>query len=179
MRQGVPGKILPRAANWPGPSLCLGIKISTEFTNLKVHSKGRYFIFFKSLFKNYSERLVWTTKLFSCMCDITRINPVYGNSNGWRVGRSLIEHCTFQNQNLVQVIIYYCISDGNRLFSENLGCHFHFILHHVVKYIMSDKAAFVSGALLCVQRYQGNPRALQQHFPLAENEFAYICGTMV
>ncbi len=30
-------------------------------------------------------------------------------------------------------------------------CHFHLILH-----VMSDKAAFVSGALFCVQRYQGN-----------------------
>ncbi len=37
------------------------------------------------------------------------------------------------------------------MFSENVGCHFHFILH-----VMSDKAAFVSGALFCVQRYQGN-----------------------
>ncbi len=45
--------------------------------------------FFKSLFKNYNERLVWTTKLFSCICDITKINPAHGNSNGWRVGRTL------------------------------------------------------------------------------------------
>ncbi len=35
--------------------------------------------------------------------------------------------------------------------SENVGCHFNLILH-----IMSDEAAFVSGALLCVQRYRGN-----------------------
>ncbi len=34
---------------------------------------------------------------------------------------------------------------------QNFGCHFHFILH-----IMSDKAAFVNRALLCIQRYQGN-----------------------
>ncbi len=34
---------------------------------------------------------------------------------------------------------------------ENFGCHFHLILH-----IMSDKAAFVSGALLCVKGYRGN-----------------------
>ncbi len=37
------------------------------------------------------------------------------------------------------------------MFSENFGCRFHFILH-----IMSDKAAFVSRALFCVQRYWGN-----------------------
>ncbi len=39
----------------------------------------------------------------------------------------------------------------NQLFSENFGCHFHFILH-----VMSDKAAFVRGALFCVQCYRGN-----------------------
>ncbi len=64
---------------------------------------------------------------------------------GW--GR-LVEHCTLQNQNPVRVFIYHCISDGNQLFSENFGCHFHFISH-----LMSDKAAFVSGALLCVQHF--------------------------
>ncbi len=68
---------------------------------------------------------------------------------GWR--ERLVEHYTFQNQNPVRVFLYHCISDGNQLFSENVGCHFHFILH-----IMSDKAAFVSGALFCVQCYQGN-----------------------
>ncbi len=57
-----------------------------KVTNLKVHSKGRYFVFKKSLFKNYNERLVWTTKLFSCICDITKINPAYGNLNGWGGG---------------------------------------------------------------------------------------------
>ncbi len=57
----------------------------------------------------------------------------------------------FQNQNPVWVFLYHCVSDGNRLFSENFECHFHIILH-----VMSDKAAFVSGALFCVQCYQGN-----------------------
>ncbi len=47
------------------------------------------------------------------------------------------------------VFLYHCISDGNQLFSENVACHF--ILH-----VMSDKAAFVSGALFCVHRYRGN-----------------------
>ncbi len=59
-----------------------GHKKICKVTNLKVHSKGRYFVFKKSLFKNYNERLVWTTKLFSCICDITKLNPAYGNSNG-------------------------------------------------------------------------------------------------
>ncbi len=48
------------------------------------------------------------------------------------------EHCTFQNRNTVRVFLYHCISEGNRLFSENFGCHFHFILH-----VMPDKEAFV------------------------------------
>ncbi len=81
------------------------------------------------------------------------VNPAYGNLNGWGGGggERLVELCMFQNQNPVRVFLYHCISDGNQLVSENFGCHFHFILH-----VMSDKAAFVSGALLCVQRYRGN-----------------------
>ncbi len=58
------------------------------------------------------------------------------------------------------VFLYHCISDGNQLFSEKIGCHFHLILH-----IISDKAVFVNRALLCVQRYRGNLERL----PLAEN----------
>ncbi len=81
---------------------------------------------------------------------------------GW--GERLVEHCTFQNQNPVQVFLYHCISEGNRLSSENFGCYFHFILH-----VMSGKAAFVSGALLCVQRYGETSNSLQQQFLLAEN----------
>ncbi len=133
--------------------VCLGHKTIYKVTNLKVHSKGRYFVLKKSLLKNYNEQLVWTTNLFSCICDITKLNPAYWNSNGWGGGggRCLVELCTFQNQNPVLVYLYHCISDGNQLFSEHFGCHFHFILH-----IMSDKAAFVGGALLCVQRYRGN-----------------------
>ncbi len=68
---------------------------------------------------------------------------------GW--GELLVEHCTFQNRNPVRVFLYHCISDGNQLFSENFGYYFYFISH-----IMSDKAAFVSGALFCVQCYRGN-----------------------
>ncbi len=49
-----------------------GHKKIYKVRNLKVHSKGRYFVFKKSLFKNYNERLVWTTKLFSGVCYITK-----------------------------------------------------------------------------------------------------------
>ncbi len=67
-----------------------GHKTIYKVTNLKVHSKGRYFVFKKSLFKNYNERLVWTTKLFSCICDITNCKSrlrkfewLAGGENAW------------------------------------------------------------------------------------------------
>ncbi len=82
---------------------------------------------------------------------MSQSGPAYGNLNGWGGDGRLVELCMFQNRNPVRVFLYHCISEGNRMSSENFGCHFHLILH-----IMSDKAAFVSGALLCVQRYRGN-----------------------
>ncbi len=51
----------------------------------------------------------------------------------------------------MRLFLHHCISDGNQLFSEHFGYHCNFIF-----YVMSDKAGFVSGALLCVQRYRGN-----------------------
>ncbi len=53
-----------------------GLKIIYNITNLKVHSKGDISCFL-SLSKDYNERLFWTTNLFSCVCDITKINPAY------------------------------------------------------------------------------------------------------
>ncbi len=61
-----------------------------KVTNLKVNSKGRYFVKKKSLFKNYNEWLVWTTKLFSFICDITncksrllKFDWLAGGENAW------------------------------------------------------------------------------------------------
>ncbi len=81
---------------------------------------------------------------------------------GWE--ERLVELLTFQNRNTLLVFSYHCISDGKRLSSENFGYYFHLILH-----VMSDKAAFVSGALFCV--LSGKPRAppLQQCLLLADN----------
>ncbi len=45
------------------------------FGHKKSTPKGDILFFFKSLFKNYNEQLIWTTKLFSCICDITKIIP--------------------------------------------------------------------------------------------------------
>ncbi len=55
-------------------------------------------------------------------------------------------------RNPLRVFLYHCISDGNWLSTENVGCNVHFILH-----VMSDKAVFVSRALLCVQPLPGKP----------------------
>ncbi len=149
-----------------------GQKTIYKFTNLKVHSKGRYFVFKKNPFSRTTPNSSFGLQS-CCPVFVTSqiVNPAYGNSNGWWVGRTLIEHCRFQNRNPVWVFLYHLISDGNQLFSENFGCHFHFILH-----IMSDKAAFVRGALssvLCTA-LPGKPRSLplQQRLPLAESEFA-------
>ncbi len=54
-------------------------------------------------------------------------------------------------------------------FSGNVGCHFHFILH-----VMSDKAAFVSGALFCVQRYQETSSSPAPTAPPAGRELICI-----
>ncbi len=128
-----------------------GHKTIYKVTNLKVHSKGRYFVFKKSLFKNYSKRLVWTTKLFSCICDITNCKSRLRKFQ-WLGGGRLVEHCTFQNQNPAGAGVFISLYFWWKpTVSENYGCHFHFILH-----IMSDKAAFVNRALFCVQCYRGN-----------------------
>ncbi len=51
---------------------------------------------------------------------------------------------------------YITISHGNQLSSVHFACHFHFILH-----IMSDKATFVSRAVLCTA-LPGEPWSLLQ-----------------
>ncbi len=131
--------------------MCLWHKTIYKVTNLKVHSKGRYLVFKKSLFKNYSERLVWTTKLFSCICDITNCKSRLWKFE-WLAGgeKAWLSTTRFKIETQCGCFYITSISYGNQLFSEHFGCHFHFILH-----IMSDKAGFVRGALF-VQPYRGN-----------------------
>ncbi len=74
---------------------------------------------------------------------------------GW--GERLVEHCTFQNWNPLRVFLYHCISDGNWLFSEDFGCHFHFILH-----VMSDKAFVGRGSTETPSKLFANHNALEQ-----------------
>ncbi len=132
--------------------VCLGIKRSTKLQISKSTPKGD--ISFKKK-KNPFQELQRTARLDYKVVFLYlwyHKNKSRLRKSEWlAVGKCLVEHCTFQNRNLVRVFLYYCISEGNRLFSENFGCNFHFILH-----VMSDKAAFVSGALFCVQCYRGN-----------------------
>ncbi len=84
--------------------VCLGIKRSTKLHISKSTPKGDlcfFFFFFFFLFKNYSDRLVWTTKLFSSICDITnckshllKFDWLAGGENAWlRSARFKIETC--------------------------------------------------------------------------------------
>ncbi len=132
--------------------VCLVIKLSTKSQISKSTLKGDFYLFiFLSLFKNYSERLVWTTKLFSSNCDIRNCKSRLLEFN-WLAGGGMLGWALHVSKSKpVLEFLYHCISDGNQLFSENFGCHFHFILH-----VMSDKAAFVNGALICVQCCRGN-----------------------
>ncbi len=70
---------------------CLGLKLSTTLQISKSTPKGDISCFL-SLSKDYNERLFWTTNLFSCVCDITKINPAYWNSTGWLMGRTHNKH---------------------------------------------------------------------------------------
>ncbi len=147
--------------------MCMfGHKTIYKVTNLKSTPKGDIKIIKNYLFKNYNEQLVWTIKLFSVFVTTQIENPAYWNSTGWRVGENAwLSSACFKIETRCGVFIYHCISDGYQRFSENVGCNFNFILH-----IMSDKAAFVSGALLCTA-LPGKPRSLplQQRLPLAVN----------
>ncbi len=73
-----------------------GHKTIYKVTNLKVHSKGRYFVFKKSLFKNYNERLVWTTSCFPVFVTSQIVNPAYGNLNGWGGGDAWLSSARFK-----------------------------------------------------------------------------------
>ncbi len=74
----------------PGVVCMFGHKTIYKVKYLKVPSKGRYLVKKKIPF----HELQWMARLdynvvFSCICDITKINPAHGNSNGWQVGRTL------------------------------------------------------------------------------------------
>ncbi len=60
--------------------VCLGIKRSTNLQISKSTPKGDI-LFLKKSFQE-PQLVTCLTKLFSCICDITKINPAYGNSNG-------------------------------------------------------------------------------------------------
>ncbi len=118
-----------------------GNKTIYKVINLEVHSKRRYFS------RTTANGSFGLQSCFPAFVTSQIFNLAYGNLNGWgTLGWAL--HVLKSKPMLL--FLYHCISDGNQLFSENVGCHFHFILH-----LMSDKAAFVSRALFYVKRYRG------------------------
>ncbi len=123
--------------------VCLGIKRSTKL-QISKSTPNWDISFLKNPFSRTTTNGSFGLQLFSCICDITNCKSHLGGMLGWALHVS-------KSKPSVGVFYNHCISDGNQLFSESFGCRFHFILH-----IMSDKAAFVSWALICIQCYRGN-----------------------
>ncbi len=144
-----------------------GHKTIYKVTNLKVHSKWRYFVFFflNPFSRTTSKSSFGLQSCFPVFVTSQIVNPAYWNSTGWQVGRMFGWALHVSKSKPSAGVLYHRISDGNQLFSENLGGNFHFILHK-----MSDEAAFGSGAVLCTVLPR-KPRSLplQQRLPLAEN----------
>ncbi len=137
--------------------------------NLKVHSKGRYFLNKNPFSRTTTNRrrcrrrtlsARWTTKLFSCIWVF--VNPAYGNSNGWPVGRTL-GWAPFKIDTQCGCFYITVFSNGNQLFSENLGMSFSFHLAYNVS--VCEQISVLCIALL------GKPQALplQHCLQLAEN----------
>ncbi len=94
-----------------GTVLFFNIKIKTKWTEDRLATVVLFpfFIPFQERVHtfSYNERLVWTTKLFSCICVVTKIIlPMKIWMVGWW-GESLVEHCTLQKQNPEQLFIYH------------------------------------------------------------------------
>ncbi len=73
----------------------LGYKKIYNITNLKVHSKGRYFVKKKNFEELQKMARLDYSIVFRCLWyhkaaheNIIKINPAYGNSTGWRVGEN-------------------------------------------------------------------------------------------
>ncbi len=79
------------------------------------------------------------------------------------------ERRTFQSQNVAQLFLCECVSEGNRLSSEMCCWHFQFILPK-----MPVKAAYMSAVLLCVQllTYRRSRYLLLKRHLVEESEFA-------
>ncbi len=148
--------------------VCLGIKRSTKLQISKSTPKRDILFLKKSLFKNYNEWLVWTTKLFSCICDITNCKSrprnfewLAGGENAW------LSTAHFKIETRCWCFYITVFLMETNCFQKILDVIF--ILH-----VMSDKAAFVSGALFCVQRYRGNLISPAPTAPPAGREFICI-----
>ncbi len=132
-----------------------------KVTNLKVHSKGRYiyihvciyiYIYIYPFPRTTTNGSFGLQSCFPVFVTSQIVNPTYGNLAGWGVGRTLgwAMHVSKPKPSVGVFISLYFLWKPT-VFRKFWICHFHFILH-----IMSDKAAFVSWDLFCVQPYRGN-----------------------
>ncbi len=163
-------------------SVCLGIKRSTKLQISKSTPKGDISFLKVPFSRTTTNGSFGLQSCFPVFVISQIVNPAYRNFNGWG-GGTLGWGLHVSKSKPLLVFLYNSISDGNQLFSENFGCHFHFILH-----VMSDKAAFVRGALLCVQCYRETslspaPAALPAARELIciymPPQIVQVCGTMV
>ncbi len=124
-------------------------------TIYKVHSKGRYFVFFNKIpFQELQRTARLDYKLFSCTCDITNFKSrlwkfewlAFGE-NAWL---STARFKIITRRWCFYITVFLMETD---CFQKNLDVIF---IHIFIWHIMSDKAEFVSGVLICVQRYHGN-----------------------
>ncbi len=148
-----------------------GCKKIYKVTNLKVYSKGWYLVLKKISFQELQRTARLDYKVVFLYLWYHKNKSAYWNSNGWGLGRTLgwALHISKSKPGASVFISLYFWRKPTVF--RKLWMSFRFILH-----AMSDKAAFVSGALLCVQPLPGKPRSLplRQRLPLTENEFAYM-----
>ncbi len=122
-----------------------GPKTLYNVTNLNVQSKRRYLILNNSFSRTATNSSLGLQSCFPLFVTSQIVNPAYWNSSCWLVGRTIgwaLDVSKSKPSAGVFISLYFWWKPN--CFQKML-CHFHFILH-----IISDKAAFVTGALFCV-----------------------------
>ncbi len=136
-----------------------------KVTNLKVYSKGRYFVFYFFIpFQELQRTAHLDYKVVFLYLWYHKDNPAHWNLNGWGAGRTLgwALHASKWKPSAGFYITVFLMETN--CFHKMLDVIF------ISSCVMSAKAA------LCAA-LPGKPRSLplQQRLPLAENSFAYKC----
>ncbi len=157
----------------------LGIKLSTKL-QISKSTLEDILRLNKSLFKNYSERLIWTTKLFSSICDITNCkSPTEVRLvDRWR--EHLVELCMFQNRNL-------CWCFYITVFLMKTNCFQKMLYVILISYlILSDKACVCEQiSVLCTGETslsattKAPPTGWGWIYIYMRPQIVQVCGTMV